>query len=342
MRMSELSRLSGVSVTTIKYYLREGLLPPGRQLSATQAEYDGNHLRRLRLIRALTGVRGLSVSTAREVLGALAEHTGDTHRRARSHPRFDRARRGLREDSAERAEVEALIGGVRAGMSTRRRPRGRLWPDSGARCAAWACRSTRVAPCRTPGWPTRPRSTSTSCSGIDDPLELAERALLLTVLLEPALMALRRMAQENESARRHGRSPMTDGCSRADGRRWTDRVVRVALTGGVDQAVVAINAGLPGDKSSRAFRPSWSRTVTPSCHGHHGRQMHGPREVRVGGAGQGLRVARRPGPDRLPEGELVVRGAAAAACSAARPTSRAVKSQCSVSPDPQAGAPSPT
>ena len=46
MRMSELSRLSGVSVTTIKYYLREGLLPAGRQLSATQAEYDGSHLRR--------------------------------------------------------------------------------------------------------------------------------------------------------------------------------------------------------------------------------------------------------------------------------------------------------
>jgi DNA-binding transcriptional MerR regulator len=33
MRMSDLSRSSGVSVTTIKYYLREGLLPPGRQLS---------------------------------------------------------------------------------------------------------------------------------------------------------------------------------------------------------------------------------------------------------------------------------------------------------------------
>ena len=39
--------------------------------------------------------------------------------------------------------------------------------------------------------------------GIGDPLEAAERALLLTVLLEPALIALRRMAQENESARRH-------------------------------------------------------------------------------------------------------------------------------------------
>ncbi|MEU9285738.1 hypothetical protein AB0D57_13680 [Streptomyces sp. NPDC048275] len=38
--------------------------------------------------------------------------------------------------------------------------------------------------------------------GIDDPWEVAERALLLTVMLEPALMALRRLAQENESARR--------------------------------------------------------------------------------------------------------------------------------------------
>lgn len=37
----------------------------------------------------------------------------------------------------------------------------------------------------------------------DDPLEQAERALLLTVLLEPALLALRRLAQENESARRN-------------------------------------------------------------------------------------------------------------------------------------------
>ncbi|MFJ4695415.1 hypothetical protein [Streptomyces sp. NPDC088766] len=39
--------------------------------------------------------------------------------------------------------------------------------------------------------------------GLTDPLETAERALLLTVLLEPVLTALRRMAQDNESARRH-------------------------------------------------------------------------------------------------------------------------------------------
>ena len=49
MRMSELSQTSGVAIPTIKYYLREGMLPQGVQLAATRAEYDESHLRRLRL-----------------------------------------------------------------------------------------------------------------------------------------------------------------------------------------------------------------------------------------------------------------------------------------------------
>nr|MDT0525976.1 MerR family DNA-binding transcriptional regulator [Streptomyces sp. DSM 41633] len=38
MRLAELSERSGVPTATIKYYLREGLLPAGRRISATQAE----------------------------------------------------------------------------------------------------------------------------------------------------------------------------------------------------------------------------------------------------------------------------------------------------------------
>ncbi|MEU1439899.1 MULTISPECIES: MerR family transcriptional regulator [Streptomyces] len=204
MRMSELSRLSGVSVTTIKYYLREGLLPAGRQLSATQAEYDGNHLRRLRLIRALTGVRGLSVSTAREVLGALAEHTGDTHRLLGLTLGSIGLVEDSAEDSADLAEVDALVGELgwdvhesapaRATLAeTLGSLRGLGVPlDQGA-LVPYARLAERTA-----------ALDLDQLDGIDDPLELAERALLLTVLLEPALMALRRMAQENESARRHG------------------------------------------------------------------------------------------------------------------------------------------
>ncbi|WP_369392093.1 MerR family transcriptional regulator [Streptomyces sp. CG1] len=69
MRLAELSRRSGVSAATIKYYLREGLLPPGRQINATTAEYDDGHLRRLRLVRAMIQVGRVPVTKVREVLG---------------------------------------------------------------------------------------------------------------------------------------------------------------------------------------------------------------------------------------------------------------------------------
>lgn len=72
MRISELAGRTGVPVPTIKYYLREGLLPPGRATSVTQAEYDDSHVARLRLIRALLDVAGLSIAVTREVLAALS------------------------------------------------------------------------------------------------------------------------------------------------------------------------------------------------------------------------------------------------------------------------------
>ena len=68
MKMSELSRASGVPVPTIKYYLRERLLPAGRATAATQAQYDDEHLARLRLIRALVDVGGLPLAAVRDVL----------------------------------------------------------------------------------------------------------------------------------------------------------------------------------------------------------------------------------------------------------------------------------
>ncbi|MGW6856058.1 MerR family transcriptional regulator [Streptomyces xanthophaeus] len=68
MRLAELSERSGVSTATIKYYLRAGLLPAGRRIGATTADYDESHLRRLRLVRAMIQVGGLPVATAREVL----------------------------------------------------------------------------------------------------------------------------------------------------------------------------------------------------------------------------------------------------------------------------------
>ena len=46
MRIAELSQKTGVPVPTIKYYLREGLLPAGELTSPNQAHYDDRHVQR--------------------------------------------------------------------------------------------------------------------------------------------------------------------------------------------------------------------------------------------------------------------------------------------------------
>ncbi|MFF8291770.1 MerR family transcriptional regulator [Streptomyces sp. NPDC016309] len=79
MRIGELSRRTGVAVPTIKYYVREGLLPAGRLTSPNQASYDTLHERRLRLIRALLDVGGLSVAAIREVLDAVDDDGRPVH-----------------------------------------------------------------------------------------------------------------------------------------------------------------------------------------------------------------------------------------------------------------------
>jgi DNA-binding transcriptional MerR regulator len=71
MRMSELSGATGIPVPTVKFYLREGLLPPGVRSGPNQADYSEEHVRRLRLICALREVGGLSVAEVGTALGAV-------------------------------------------------------------------------------------------------------------------------------------------------------------------------------------------------------------------------------------------------------------------------------
>ncbi|MBW5482897.1 MerR family transcriptional regulator [Streptomyces bambusae] len=80
MRIGELSRRTGVPVPTIKYYVREGLLPPGELTSPNQASYGEAHERRLRLVRALLEVGGLPVAAIREVLAAIDDTERPVHK----------------------------------------------------------------------------------------------------------------------------------------------------------------------------------------------------------------------------------------------------------------------
>lgn len=69
-----------MSVPTIKFYVREGLLPAGELTSPNQASYGETHERRLRLIRALLDVGGLSVAAIREVVAAIEDRDRPVHK----------------------------------------------------------------------------------------------------------------------------------------------------------------------------------------------------------------------------------------------------------------------
>lgn len=78
MWMAELAQRSGLAVPTIKFYLRDGLLPAGIAVGATRASYDESHVRRLRLIRALTDIAGLRLETVKQVLDGI-DHAESWH-----------------------------------------------------------------------------------------------------------------------------------------------------------------------------------------------------------------------------------------------------------------------
>ncbi|MFH9180221.1 MerR family transcriptional regulator [Streptomyces albogriseolus] len=226
MRISELSRRSGVSIPTIKYYLRDGLLPAGRPTAANQAEYDEDHVRRLRLVRSLIGVRGLSVSATKDVLAAVDEQQGDMHlllglvlgalpvERSGRPPRRDGAAEPAGAgDAAGDAGTAAgdAAGDVAAltaemGWKTSRNP-------PAAQVVAETLETMRALGVDydwrslVPYAELADRAARLDLDQLPDagdPLQQAERAVLLTVLLEPALLALRRLAQEHHSALRFG------------------------------------------------------------------------------------------------------------------------------------------
>lgn len=205
MRISELSRRSGVAVATIKFYLREGVLTPGRATAANQAEYDEDHIRRLRLIRALISVRGLSVSTTAHIMNSLPHDEVNIHR-----------------------TLGLVLGVIDPAVE-----------QSGAATPREQREVDRLID--TLGWKLHPRSTTVDTlastleslnelgveigadtllpyaqlmeqiaeldldqlGDVPSALALAERAIILTILLEPVLLVLRRMAQEHRSALRN-------------------------------------------------------------------------------------------------------------------------------------------
>ncbi|MGI5450714.1 MerR family transcriptional regulator [Streptomyces sp. CA-243310] len=214
MKISELSRRTGVPVASIKYFLRQGLLPAGRATAATLAEYGEEHAQRLRLIKALTTLGGLTIAATRDVLGAVDQAESSEGALgaisyalpvpvAGRRPAGDGGKAEEREaDPTVGAEVAELLAvldwqapgtsphvkGLTAALEELRRLDAQYAPGE---LAAYARLAESVA-----------RLDLERAAGLDDPVALAERAVIVFAICAPVFELLRRLAQEDQVRRR--------------------------------------------------------------------------------------------------------------------------------------------
>ncbi|WP_236568069.1 MULTISPECIES: MerR family transcriptional regulator [unclassified Nocardiopsis] len=206
--MAELSERSGIPVPTIKYYLREGVLPRGERTGRSQARYGVEHLRRLRLVRALTDVGGLSIAAVREILASVDSPEPTAHellgRTLEDVTPLTRRFGDADESDAERAaelvgrrawcvpnEQRALTDLAEVLSAFRRVGH----PVDEAMLDGYAAAVERIA-----------RVDLDFVGGVTETDEILERAVVGTVLGDALLAVLRRLAQTGESARRSGAS----------------------------------------------------------------------------------------------------------------------------------------
>lgn len=210
MRISELVEHTGVPLATIKFYLREGMLPPGEAVTATRAEYGEEHIRRVRLIRALTEVAGLPLQRVTEVLALIDRPEGTLYdalgkavaalppyvsTEERDYPRARAALDAIGQVYDPRfaavAQLDRALAAVEsAGI-----------PLSADRLAVYAEHLRAMAEYDLDGMPDGDRE------------EQLGYAVLGTALYDPVIAALRRLAHQDAALRRLTASERPDGGS---------------------------------------------------------------------------------------------------------------------------------
>ena len=207
MRISELSRRSERSVATIKYYLREGLLPAGHRTSANQADYGEEHLRRLHLITILLEVGGLSITSIKIVVDAIEDESRTMHEvlGAAHHALALRATTRVASPEQHEAETEiddyvgTLGWDVKADAPGRRELAAVLvslrrmgWRVDAGVFDEYARAADQIAQWELARTPDDADRTA-----------IVEAVVVGTVAFETALVALRRLAEEHHSAARY-------------------------------------------------------------------------------------------------------------------------------------------
>lgn len=202
MRLAELSARSGVPATTVKYYLRLSLLHAGERQSSTWSDYNDSHLRRLALIRALIDVAGLPLQAVRQILEVVTDESVPRHQA------LGTAQWLLSPEVAENPSVESFAR-VSALLD---RHDWELAPDSPhRRVLASALDRLDLLAFPAPDVLLDQYAEALSRFAPNEVEPIAnethrataiEHLVIGTLLYEPLLATMRRMAHETESARR--------------------------------------------------------------------------------------------------------------------------------------------
>lgn len=139
-RIGEVAEVTGLTQRTIRYYEELGLLNPAAHATGGNRRYDDEDLERLKLIRRLKDVVGLSLSELREFLETESERTeirrqyNATSDELRQTQLLERAEPILRRrvELLERklAKVQGLLGEERARLNRVREARTRVEQES--------------------------------------------------------------------------------------------------------------------------------------------------------------------------------------------------------------------
>ncbi|MBV8347845.1 MAG: MerR family transcriptional regulator [Mycolicibacterium sp.] len=186
-----------MSVPTVKYYIREGMLAPGDPAGPRRATYNDSHVQRIRLIQALTGPAGLSLSEVKAILQIIDEPTSslidplaaatrvladaagaDINADERSYPRAQQAVGWLGEPYRAEPPTAALLEKALQAVET---AGFQLDPNQ---FAVYGKHMLAIAASEIANMPS-------------DPVEAVQYAVLGTVLFEPVLTAIRRLAHQS-------------------------------------------------------------------------------------------------------------------------------------------------
>ena len=213
MKIAELSRRAGVPIPTIKFYIREGMLPRGDRTGRNQATYSQAHLERLALIGTLQQA-GLSLAVIKQVLQAMDTMSGDT-------PEFmaiavgSLGPRNGAVDATTSAQAEALLRAVVLRRGWDVDPSSPVWEAAVRACAgilsAWPSALTEQGLERYAAVAEQvaafelPDEWNPTVS----PSEALKYVVLGTLLFEPLILALRRLAHVDRGNKLRARRTRT-------------------------------------------------------------------------------------------------------------------------------------